>query len=184
MERQSQESAEAAGPASLPGAAGHWNVGGRWEDLWACQAPFRDGLNAYLAAGNTSTRRRSLAEIYGCGAAARRGGPTGCRDRVLSEAGCRRSAASAAADGVGFSQSLAQPYSPFCLALSCRSGEHHPEVAEELLAALAAPYTADTYPTPAMRAVGLACGCSWWFADPCRTEFRQARWVAGLWVAL
>jgi hypothetical protein len=42
--------------------AGHWNVGGRWEELWTCNAPFREGLDAYLAAGNTSYR--SLQEIY------------------------------------------------------------------------------------------------------------------------
>lgn len=42
--------------------AGHWNVGGRWVELWTCNAPLREGLDAYLAAGNTSYR--SLQAIY------------------------------------------------------------------------------------------------------------------------
>lgn len=45
------------GVPSLPSAR-------RWEDLWACQAPFRAGLDAYLAAGNASIRHRSLQSIY------------------------------------------------------------------------------------------------------------------------
>ena len=47
-------------------AAGHWNVAGRWEDLWADQSPFRVGIDAYLAAGNASTKHRSLQDIYRC----------------------------------------------------------------------------------------------------------------------
>lgn len=46
--------------------AGHWNVAGRWEDLWADQSPFRVGIDAYLAAGNTSAKHRSLEDIYRC----------------------------------------------------------------------------------------------------------------------
>lgn len=53
-------------PATLVRAAGHWNVAGRWEDLWADQSPFRVGIDAYLAAGNVSTKHRSLQDIYRC----------------------------------------------------------------------------------------------------------------------
>ncbi|KAL4859438.1 Zinc finger CCCH domain-containing protein 40 [Chlorella vulgaris] len=55
-----------ANRGGLGPAIGHWNVGGRWEELWTCNAPFREGLDAYLAAGNTSYR--SLQEIYQAGA--------------------------------------------------------------------------------------------------------------------
>ena len=44
-------------------ALGHWNVNGRWEDLWACQAPLRAGLDNYLGASNAS-KYQSLEEIY------------------------------------------------------------------------------------------------------------------------
>lgn len=45
--------------ASLPGgpAGGNWNVGGVWEDLWACQAPLRVGVDAYLAAAPNASFR-------------------------------------------------------------------------------------------------------------------------------
>lgn len=58
--------------------------------------------------------------------------------------------------------------------LRCRAGAYHLEVQEEVLTALRAPYTPEEYPTPAMRAMGMVCGCSFFWQDPCRTEFRQA----------
>lgn len=30
-----------ANRGGLGPALGHWNVGGRWEDLWGCQSPLR-----------------------------------------------------------------------------------------------------------------------------------------------
>jgi len=48
----------------FPLLAGNWNVAGRLEDLWADQAPFRVGIDAYLAAGNASAKHRSLEAIY------------------------------------------------------------------------------------------------------------------------
>jgi hypothetical protein len=52
-----------AGRGGVGPALGHWNVGGRWEDLWGCQSPLRVGVDAYLAASNAS-RRRSLEDLY------------------------------------------------------------------------------------------------------------------------
>ncbi|KAI7836709.1 hypothetical protein COHA_009485 [Chlorella ohadii] len=99
-------------------AIGNWNVAGRWEDLWADQAPFRVGIDAYLAAGNASVKHRSLEAIY-------------------------------------------------------RSGEFHPEVEDELLAALRTTNDPEDYPTPAMKALGMLCGGGWPWLDPCREEFRR-----------
>jgi hypothetical protein len=71
------------------------------------------------------------------------------------------------------------PPLPACLwlwvaCLSSRSGAFHPEVEDEILAALRATYSAEGYPTPAMRAAGMLCGCSYGWTDPCRSEFKQA----------
>lgn len=61
-----------------------------------------------------------------------------------------------------------------------RSGEYHPDVGDEVLAALQATYAPADYPTPAMRALGMVCGCgSDLWRDPCRAEFRQASMPLG-----
>ena len=61
---------------------------------------------------------------------------------------------------------------PGCL--PSRSGAFHPEVEDEILAALRATFSPEGYPTPAMRAAGMLCGCSYGWTDPCRSEFKQA----------
>ena len=61
---------------------------------------------------------------------------------------------------------------PGCL--PSRSGAFHPEVEDEMLAALRATFSPEGYPTPAMRAAGMLCGCSYGWTDPCRSEFKQA----------
>jgi hypothetical protein len=153
-------------------AAGHWNVNGRWEDLWACQSPFRDGLDAYLAAGNTSRAQHSLADIY------RQGGPGGQGRGGAGRGGAGRGqgcVASITASGrllILDTRTACVLCGPGCL--PSRSGAFHPEVEDEILAALRATFSPEGYPTPAMRAAGMLCGCSYGWTDPCRSEFKQA----------
>ena len=123
-------------------------MNGRWEDLWACQSPFRQGLDAYLAAGNTSRAQHSLADIYRQkGAGAGRGGAEwGGAGRGRGR-GRTPSAASTTASGL-----VPTPDTPTaCLSACpaaclwplppCRSGAFHSEVEDEILAALRATYS-------------------------------------------
>ncbi|KFM26628.1 Zinc finger CCCH domain-containing protein 4 [Auxenochlorella protothecoides] len=100
-------------------ALGHWNVDGEWSDLWACNSPFRSGMDGYLASRNASNVVRSLSALYA-------------------------------------------------------GGDYHPLSRDSILASLQAPEPDPAaFPTTAQRLAGQRCGCSYWWDDPCRTEFRK-----------
>jgi hypothetical protein len=46
------------------------------------------------------------------------------------------------------------------------------------MTSLQATYAPEDYPTPSMRAAGMVCGCSYFWTDPCRLEFRRVRALA------
>jgi hypothetical protein len=56
----------------------------------------------------------------------------------------------------------------------CRAGAYHLLAQDGIVAALKAPYSSAQYPTAAMRDLGMVCGCSFPWLDPCRIEFRKA----------
>lgn len=58
-------------------------------------------------------------------------------------------------------------------------GDYHPLSRDSILASLQAPEPDPAaFPTTAQRLAGQRCGCSYWWDDPCRTEFRKVRGVA------
>lgn len=63
--------------------------------------------------------------------------------------------------------SLHQTHLPF------RSGAFHPELEDELQAALKAAPVPEGQPSGEAQAPGSVCGCSWPWLDPCRVEFQQ-----------
>lgn len=53
------------------------------------------------------------------------------------------------------------------------AGVFHPLARDALLAAVDSTFDPADYPTPVMQAASFLCGCSDWWLDPCRVEFRK-----------
>lgn len=65
---------------------------------------------------------------------------------------------------------------PKSLADVYNEGGYHPLSRDSIVAALeAVEATPDDFPTELQKQQGQYCGCSYWWKDPCRTEFRKVR---------
>ncbi|KAK9820416.1 hypothetical protein WJX72_010055 [[Myrmecia] bisecta] len=54
-----------------------------------------------------------------------------------------------------------------------QAGAYHPSIMSNMRSTLESRYRPADYPTPAMRAQGIRCGCLDYYLDPCRVEFRK-----------